>query len=312
MLASGKIQGLARAIYQYMEQEILPQLGWQEFERLFTDGWRNRYGAPVTYLDVFPLLAYQAAGGEPDDAIPLAAAWVQFMLSGRIFDDVFDNEGSVGVWHPNGVKQAVAMGLFTVGSANMTLAQLTNREAIVDITEAFNRTLALAARWEAADVVKTPPTLEHYYQTVVAKTGMVFATGAWSAARLAINEPADLRLQTLYECGLQTGMLVQVLDDCTDIAIDLVRGQWTLPVLHGLEQRKHPHYTKLKALLNQADMDEGNSLTIVDILRQMGSIEWSLGIAAVYQQQALATLADIPEIDKELLVSYVKREFIVE
>jgi geranylgeranyl pyrophosphate synthase len=306
MSRSKEVQELAEAAYCFIAEKVLTDLGWSDFEAMFRDySDRRQNQLPMVYIDVLPLLVHQAVGRDPREALPLAAAWIQFLLSGRILDDVLDDEGIGQPWRRQDLKETLAAGLFAVGGANVALAQLPDREAALDITEAFNKTLALATRAEAQSASKKGLTVESYFEVAFAKTGMVFATGVWAAARLAIQDAADLRLQALYEFGLYMGVMVQIVDDCTDLAIDVAKGQWTLPVLHGLAQKDHPLYDSLVELLNQEDVAGKSAVTVAEILEEMGSLEWSLQSAALYQEQAVMALTDIAGIDSTLLMNYV-------
>jgi geranylgeranyl pyrophosphate synthase len=248
---------------------------------------------------------HQAVGRDAREALPLAAAWIQFLLSGRILDDVLDDEGIEQPWRRQDMRETLAAGLFAVGGANAALSQLSDREAALDIIEAFNKALALATRAEAQSAASRDKTVETYFEITVAKTGLVFATGVWAAARLAIKDTADPRLQALYDFGLCMGVMVQIIDDCTDVAADVAKGHWTLPVLHGLAQKEHPLYEALLEQLNQAEVDVESAAAVSGILAEMGSLGWSRQSAALYQKQAITALTDMTGIDSQLLMNYV-------
>lgn len=301
-------QALAKAAYGFIAEKVLVDLGWAEFEAMFQDYSSRRHSQlSMTYIDVLPLYVYQAVGNDAREALPLAAAWIQFLLSGRILDDVLDDEGIEQPWRRQDLQETVAAGLFAMGGANVALSQLADREASLDIAEAFNKVLALAARAEAQRANKDK-TVKTCFEIIFAKTGLVFATGVWAAGRLAINNTSDPRLQALYDFGLHMGVMAQLIDDCTDLVVDVGKGQWTLPVIHGLSQREHPLYDSLFSLLGQAEKDTESATAVATILTEMGSLDWSLQQAGHYQKQAVTTLTETPGINSRLLINYVTQQ----
>lgn len=303
------IEQLAAMAYDFIVDTVLADLGWADYEAMFCD-YRDRRQQqfPMICIDGLPLVVYQAVGGDPQEAVPLAAAWIQFLLSGRILDDVLDDEGLSQPWRYQDLKETVAAGLFAVSGANIALARISNQEAALDITEAFNKTVALAARAEVQSTANAKQTVETYFQSVVAKSGLVFATGVWAAARLAISDTTDPRLQALYDFGLAMGVMVQLVDDCNDLPLDVDQGYWTLPVLHSLTQTEHPRYPLLADLLKQEPLNEKQVTEIVAIIEEIGSLAWCEQQAVFYQEQAIQSLTTIAGIDSSLLINYVTEE----
>jgi geranylgeranyl pyrophosphate synthase len=309
MMQDAQAQALADAVYAFIAQNVWPQLGWPEYEAIFGEYWRERRSSHMVYVDIFPLLAYQAAGGKRTAAaIPLAAAWMQFIFAARVFDDLFDGEQTTTI-SVDSPASAVIYGLSGVSGANMALAQLTDGQTALEIVEAFNKAMGLAAREQTPD--KRAQDVEDYFREATAKTGIIFATAAWAAARVAEveTEVAVARRQALYDCGLNAGIAVQIMDDCIDVALDLKRGHYTLPVLHGLAQRERPERTELERMAAEAEGDGKKAMTVASLLQEMDSLNWSWQIAAVYQERALAALETIPTADKGALVDYVKKEY---
>jgi geranylgeranyl pyrophosphate synthase len=309
MVHTEELKELAQSAYYFVVRNVLAQLGRSDFDMIFDEYCSRRSQTPMAYIDVLPLMVYRAIGLDTKEAMPLAAAWILFLFSGRVLDDVLDEEGLDRPWRHHDVKGAIATGLFAIGCGNIALAQLADREAAVDIAEAFNKALALAASSETDINIRQSSTIEGYFQTAIAKTGIVFATVVWAAARLAIRNVADPRLQALYDFGLHMGVMVQIIDDCTDLAEDVAQAHWTLPVLHSLTQEHHPQYKALVGFLHQEDESEESVSAIAGIVEEMGSLAWSLSIATVYQEQAIAAITGIPGIDNSLLVNYVREEF---
>lgn len=298
----------ADTVYQFIRTQVLPELAWDGFDEMLNRYQSMRSRSPFAFVDVFPTLACIAAGGDAQQSVPLAAAWVLYLLSGRALDDLLDDEAGENDWCQG--SPSLPIGLYTIGLANIATTQLADNDIAIDILNAFNKALALAARSEAAQLTTTTPSVAQYFRASTAKTGLIFATGAWAGGRLVAQNADDYRLSALYACGLNIGMMAQILDDCTDLDTDLNRGVWTLPVVHGLSQTEHPLHPELKVLLNPGvKYGMRDARRITTILTQMDSIKWSLKIGEVYQQRALEDLDRLSDAHTDLLVRYVKRTF---
>ena len=97
------------------------------------------------------------------------------------------------------------------------------------------------------------------------------------------------------------GMLVQLRDDCFDLAPvqltgDLAMGQFTLPVLYGLSQREHSLHEQLEELASRKHgLSHQESAELASILRKMGAYSFVVAMAKAYEQKALHALETFPE-----------------
>lgn len=294
-------------VYDFIEDTLLPPFGWHAFAEVFGRYRQERYASP-TYarLDVLPFLTCLTVDGDAIRARPLAAAWACYILATQILDDVQDREGQSRIWSKEGPEQAVSLGLCTIGVAQMALARLeADSETQQAIGEAFGRVLALSAAWQTR---KTPPeamTVEQYFQGLTARTGLIFATGAWAGARIATPIPEEHLLDALYHFGLYLGIMGQIVDDCKDLEDDLSAGQLTLPVIYALSQKEHPCHPQLFEMLNGNHVSPPRVGEIATILREVNAVEWSLRLAEVYRQRAVAALEPFPAKHIEPLLAYV-------
>ena len=168
--------------------------------------------------------------------------------------------------------------------------------------------MSLAASAQAKHPLSDDSTVESYFKSLVGKTGTIFATGAWSGARLAKSDPDPHLLASAYQFGLNAGIAGQVTDDCLDLKRDLASRKLTLPIIYALSNRNHPSYLRLSALI-ECDNDEAEIETWVtdvnSVLEEMGAVEWSLKAANVYRGRALAALETFPKERTTPLVEYV-------
>lgn len=289
--------------YNFIAETILPTLYWPDFELILESYRAKRFASSYAYVDVLPILTCVAVGGDPDKAIPLAAAWTLYSLAARIFDDLQDDEGHDNLWNQAGWQGALPVGLYAVGAAQASLAHLAaDSQTRNEIWGAFGQTMALAAIAQGQS--DKYDSVEDYFKNQAAKTGLVFATGSWSGGRLVL-EPGNKALDALYQYGLNAGMMVQILDDCRDLGgVDLSSGTITLPVIYALAQQSHPEWSRLHALL--ADESHVEHLeTIITLLSEFGAVEWSLRVAQVYKKKAIAALVPFPSERVEPLVAYM-------
>lgn len=291
--------------HAFIEEHVLPDLGWPAFEAILRALRQRRIASPGMYTDLFPTLACVAAGGEVARAIPLSASWLLYVLAARIFDDHQDEEGENQPWSGTG-REALGVGLFALGAAQSALFRLeADLETLRQIGEAYGNVLAMAARAQSKGNASSGVSVEQYFTNMAAKTGIVFATAAWSGARVSTLTPSDLVLDSLYNYGLNVGMTIQITDDCRDLAADdLKRGDFTLPVIYALAQREHPCQPQLAQLMAQAGESE-HTEAIIEILEEMGAINWSRRVASVYRSRALAALEPLDRERTIYLEEYV-------
>lgn len=254
-------------------------------------------------LDVWPAVCCLAVGGTIESVIPVTAVWVLYIFAGRILDDLADGEGEYGNWQQNGRFQPIPTALYAIGVANQILAQLPSPTANVEILRAFSQTLTEAAAAEGAALSTFAHDVERYFRNTAAKTGCVFATGAWAGMRAGVPNPNPEILTLMHAFGANIGMMIQIKDDCDDLLIDLKNGTFTLPVIYGLSQVGHPRYQDLCHLLQNRSEPEWVT-AVSEILSEMDAINWSLRAAAAYQIKAFQLLENSP-VQTEYLQSYV-------
>lgn len=313
------ISQLAADSYRFIQNTVLNPLEWREFDALFATYANRRCHSYTAYIDSLPLLACQAAGGGSEDAFPVAAAWILHIMGGRILDDLADNQGKESIWQQNGRSTAISYSLFALGAANTALSYIQKESTYREIGRKFNQVLALAAKVQQKPFDLAQTSVEDYFKAIAAKTGMVFALGAWTGGYVATSEHSahvhrscDLCPQTcdaLYNYGLNTGMMLQIVDDCTDLAEDLVQGEWTLPVLYALAQVEDECKSGLLADLNSARGQHPDQIQeVVAQVKELGSLTWSLQVAGAYQKRAIAALDQFPTKNRTHLVAYVSQQ----
>jgi geranylgeranyl pyrophosphate synthase len=245
---------------------------------------RGQYKQAVKQ-DLLPLLVYLAIGNqEHSKAMPLAAAWALYLAASHLLDDAQDS----------GHFQAVNHGVMALGLANVALAQLeVNEDGLRDILDAVGRVAALGANAQSSELERENiPSRTDYFRNIIGKAASIIATGVWIGGRLATDETETLSL--LKEFGLALGMIIQISDDCLDLAEDLTDGIYTLPVIEGLLMTAHPEYPELKCLVDQKPLQSSVAKEVVDLLDEMGALTVSRRMVRAYQAQAAAVFESLP------------------
>jgi hypothetical protein len=291
------------ASYHFIHRDLLPPFNWPAFETFLEKYQADRITTGRADIDVLPVAACMSAGGQAEQVLPVAASWILYILAGRLFDDLADGEGGERPWF-DGHRSLTAMSgcLFAVSTANAALSYLDGATMYRDIATAFSHTLALAVKSENSRSPLSQLSVEAYFETIAAKTGLVFATGAWAGGRTVTDDEAVL--DALYKYGLHLGMMTQILDDCLDLKTDLANQVWTLPIIYAVTQETHPAYKRLHKLLTQQRPTQNWIDEAAAVLAEMNAVSWSLQIAEAYRRQTVDIIKTLP-YHQDVLTHYV-------
>lgn len=286
---------LSADTYRFIKDNILPPFNWPMFERVLEEHQSNRLVRRNADVDVFPIAACLAAGGTAVQAMPLASSWALYIFAGRLFDDLVDGEGNErNLFAASTAPTRLSTCFFAISAANAALAHLDDIEAYRDIATAFSQAVGLAVKSENNRQALDQLSLEMYFETIAAKTGAIFAVGAWAGGRIAAREYSEEVLTALHRYGLHVGMMTQILDDCLDLKTDLANQVWTLPVIYALSQEDHPLSSRLRSLLAcQLQIESDWLEEAVEIMAQINAIPWSLQLAEIHRHQAWAAISDL-------------------
>lgn len=165
------------------------------------------------------MLCCGACGGEPDEAVDVSAAWLLFYVAAHIFDNVEDSDDPEA-WYAQyspGVALNTGCGLFF--TASMALHNLNNKSlsstAAGEIQRTFQEQMLIMSSGQHDDLTLQQINLDQYWKIAEGKSGAFFDLACWSGARLACDNPDKLRY--FKEFGQRLGLLLQLLDDLSDI-----------------------------------------------------------------------------------------------
>lgn len=291
-------------------------LGWGELADvvLVRDRHARQREANSPLTDSLPALVCDAAGGNMAQALPLAAYWRLSLFAAQTFDDLQDGQARTEIWGSFTPSQRLTAGLFALGGAQTLLAQLdVDEQTGRALSEAFGRTLALAARAqvETVSTLAAHWSVADYFRNILLRTAQLFATICWAGARIVQPRPTQVVLDACYHYGLAIGVMKQILDDCGDMLAedaptDLLTGVYTLPIIHLLSQVDAPQHVVLQKILGESRrLSAEEAQTVATLVRESGALAWCYTVAQAYRQQALAALKPLAVERAHWLVAYV-------
>ena len=246
------------------------------------------------------LLACEAAGGDPQAALPAAAAVELLHNFSLIHDDVEDSSelrrGRLTVWKHWGVAQAINAGDALYTLAHSAFHRLRDSgvpdDRQVEAHLRFSQTCLNLTRGQFLDLSfesRSDVTVEDYLEMIGGKTATLVSSAAAIGAIVAGSDKVD----RYAEFGRGLGLAFQIQDDLLGIwgdpqltgksaASDIASRKKSLPVLYGLENSE-----ELRELYAAPEIDVPR---VVALLEQVGAKEYAAEMAEEYTRQAMAAL----------------------
>jgi len=241
---------------------------------------------------------------EREALLNLAAAIEMMHTATLVHDDLVEEAG-----HQRGNKTIHTR--FTTSAAVLAgdlafaaAAKLAAAVESIPVMQKFSETLQFIVNGEIAHMFNdgSPADQESYYAWIHAKTASVFELAAGLAATLGFANQAEI--DAAYQFGYNIGMAFQVTNDVLDFSSDpsllgkpagndLRQGTITLPSLLYFEA--HPDGLDIGAILNNNGNGHGDIESIIDAIRQSGSIDQALRKADDFIQDGLDALAKLPD-----------------
>lgn len=255
-------------------------------------------------LSLLPILACQAAGGDPELAIPVAAAWRALHIAAKLLDDVED--GDVDRISTSSINPPRVINLATgfIMIANLALARVAasgNDHLWRVLHFDFSHTVLRMASGQHTDLGShTAFDVEEYFRIIAAKSGAFFALAARAGAHCATEQP-DL-LARYDHFGYNVGILIQLADDLHGFRQsgrqgDLAAGRRTLPVLYALAVTPPPQRAYLESLLTRAPTDAAAEAAARHLIVALGGEVYLQAEIIRYYRRAWAALESFKEVD---------------
>ncbi|MGA9350030.1 MAG: polyprenyl synthetase family protein [Anaerolineae bacterium] len=275
-------------------------------------------GAGKRLRPILCLLTCQATGGDPDQALPAAAAIELVHNFSLVHDDIEDKSplrrGRSTVWKVWGEPQAINVGDGLFALAHLAMRHLADRgvpprrvltafeildEACLALTEGQYLDLSFEARLDV-DV-------KQYLSMIRGKTAALFRAATQLGALVAGSDPESMACYRRF--GENLGLAFQIVDDILGIwgdpqvtgkpaASDIQQRKKTLPIVRALEEEPctEPRRSKragskgLGEIYQRETIDEEAVGMALKILENLGARHYAEEMANHYYQQALAEL----------------------
>lgn len=296
-------------------------------------GWVDEALQPLTVSSgkrIRPLLclmACEAVGGNPADAIPAAAAVEILHNFSLVHDDIEDGDETrrhrPTLWALWGVPQAINVGdgMFALAFSALLRAGRSEKGDAASPLD-FDRTLAATERFARICVAltegqhldlsfeeRTDVTVADYLQMIQGKTAALIAG---SSALGAFIGGADARqVECLDRFGLNVGLAFQIQDDILGIwgdpavtgkaaGNDILRRKKSLPLIYALE---HAAAASLLRSLWRDDVDEESLPAVLSCLDEVNAKGWTEEKLRHYHSEGLRALRDAlgPQFGSSLL-----------
>lgn len=248
---------------------------------------------PALFFAHMPLVVYAGLRGNPDPAIPLAAATTLFALGIDLLDDVADGDQPYG-WS-GATDGEINLAAVTLLSALAPLA-IAELQAPAAVVSAMQRTLADGLLHMCAgqqlDLAMTGTAgvrANEVEASVVGKSGAQLATFTRLAAQFAEGPPAVV--DGYGELGRAIASACQLSSDCFELlhdpaGRDFANGARTLPLALHLERLNGADQSAFQKLLEQARTDESARQMVRALVRTSGALRHAVFVVEIYCQKA--------------------------
>ncbi len=304
------IQQAMRATFPLTEARVTRFYQMQEYHL----GWRDQQLMPAEsdpgklIRPQLALLACQAAGGDPAQAVPLAAGLQLLHDFTLIHDDIEDDSatrrGRATLWSLWGLAQGINAGdgMFVLAHLAIHRLQVVGvaPERILAVLRRFDEVILQVCEGQFLDISFEGDlgiTPADYLAMIGRKTAILIAgsceLGALVAGATAANVAA------LAEFGLSVGLAFQIEDDILGIwgtpevtgkpqAADLYRRKVSLPVVHALAVS--PRRAELARLYREGTMDAAAVAAALAVLDAAGARAYCAEVAAKHHAAAFAAI----------------------
>lgn len=276
-------------------------------------GW-NDSGGPTLGKCLRPslcLFAAETLGGDPAQALPVAAGIELLHNFSLIHDDIEDGDElrhhRPTVWKAYGREQAIlaGMALWTLayrsiesaveaGAASERVrdARRIVAEACNEMIEGQHMDLTFERRFDV--------TLAEYTAMISRKTGALFAASLAAGAGMAGAGAEEA--SRLADFGRELGLAFQIRDDILGIwgegtatgkpvGADIAKRKKSLPVVHAFQQVVGPDREVLRHAYAKPEIEESDIDDVLDVLQRWNAKYFAQGLAEDHRARAMAALA---------------------
>lgn len=291
---------------------MVPYYGMMQYHLGWVDEGFSLVEAKVAkhLRPILCLLTCQATGGDPDQALPAAAAIELVHNFSLVHDDIEDKShlrrGRPTVWKVWGVSQAINVGDGLFALAHLAMRRLTDRgvppRQVLTAFEILDETCLALTEGQYLDLsfeTRLDVDVEQYLSMIRGKTAALFSAAAQLGALVAGSDPASIAHYRRF--GQNLGLAFQIVDDVLGIwgnpqvtgkpaADDIQQHKKTLPIVRALEKEQKNEAKGLREIYQRKTIGEKAVEVALKILENLGARRYAEIMANDYYQQALAEL----------------------
>jgi geranylgeranyl diphosphate synthase, type I len=256
------------------------------------------------------LLVCEAAGGDPDLAVPAAAALELAHNFSLIHDDIEDQSPQrrhqATVWHVWGMPQALNAGDGMLVISHLALGRLSRLgipdDKILRVLGVFDETVLTLCEGQYLDLSfedRLDITVEDYLAMIARKTGALIECSTYLGALLATSDTEII--ETYRRLGRYLGLAFQIRDDVLGIwgqsevtgkpaADDIRSRKKTLPVVYALQEARGAQRELLVSLYRQNELGEDDVQQVMRALEDLGARSYAEEMIEQHYARALREL----------------------
>ena len=278
--------------------EVIPESNFRQQMQLTAERYLDQAQDDLSFGFV-PTVICSAISGETEKAIPVTAAWQLIQLAAKLFDDIEDGDAIQRIADSTNLATGF---LFAAHAALDRMVDYgVSLEQCHRVKVGLHRACLCACAGQDADFQARysldPPDPDGWLEIAGRKSGELFA---WACQAGGIVADVDETVQTyLWEYGLRLGTLVQIADDFNGIwgsagEIDLLNGQWTLPIIYACYVADPVEKKTLDSLIKSAA--QGNREAAINAqakISALGAQKFILVVAFTQRSEAIEALNHI-------------------
>lgn len=258
------------------------------------------------------LLACEAAGGTPRDALPVALAVELVHNFSLVHDDIMDRDdtrrGRPTVHRRWDEATAILAGDVLFARAFEVLARIPDPAAHQQASRLLSVAIRRLCEGQAMDVLferQESVRADDYLRMIHGKTAVLFEAACHGGA-LSSPHRQETHVHALSAYGQAFGMAFQVADDILDVTADSATlgkpwgsdvraGKRTLLVLATLERAEGQDRAHFLEALGKAHATEAEVRRAVDVMRRCGALAHAESVRDAYAREADKALEALPQ-----------------
>jgi geranylgeranyl diphosphate synthase type I len=258
------------------------------------------------------LLACEAAGGNPEDALP-AAVSLEFVHNfSLVHDDIEDGDRTrhhrPTAWAVWGIPVAVDSGNAFLCAADLAVAGLTGRgtpePAALAVGNAIAEHYLMMVEGQYLDISfesRIDVSVDEYLGMIRRKTGALIECSVYAGAMIGSSRArGQAVVDGLRAVGRELGYVFQIRDDVLGVwggqetgkpvGADIARRKKSLPAVHALEHARGAARDEIRTAYRQERIDGARLERVLEIMEDLHTQDYCDSLAQQHWQSAKSVL----------------------